>query len=106
MPKPVVLPPPTQVLKPNTETTAGVVLHILASFSWISALGAAAFPGEDVSEHLFLLKWSVGHELPGADSSVPIMMAANLQAARKEKSSIFSVVNDQFKFSISLKSGT
>lgn len=45
MAKPVVLPPPNWVLKPNTNTTSGVVLYILASFSLISVLGTVALPG-------------------------------------------------------------
>lgn len=45
MAKPVVFPPPNCVLKPNTNTTSGVVLYILASFSLISVLGTVALPG-------------------------------------------------------------
>ena len=43
MPKPVVLPPPKWALNPNTRVKTGVLLHILVSFSQISALGSIAF---------------------------------------------------------------
>lgn len=43
--KPVDLPPPKLVRKPKHETTSGVTLYILASFSEISFLGTEDLPG-------------------------------------------------------------
>lgn len=103
MAKPVVLPPPNCVLKPNTNTTSGVVLYILASFSLISVLGTVALPGcrtsttykkktdcmkeilvwmastqrvlqrSSSSYHLLPLKQPVRHELAGPDCHCVIL---------------------------------
>ena len=68
MPKPVVLPPSKWVLSPNTKMTSGVVLYILASFSQICFRYCCLPRLKDIDAHLFPLKQSVGHELPGLDS--------------------------------------
>lgn len=43
--KPVDLPPPKLVWKPNAKTTSGVTLYILANFSLISVLRTDGWPG-------------------------------------------------------------
>lgn len=85
--KAIVLPPPKLVLSPNTKIISGVVLYILASFSWISVLDTV-HPGWRMLMTI-CFHWSnllVMNILVQTIAMLFIMMATH-QAAREEKTS-------------------